>query len=555
MPSGYHSAKKNGIRSEDYRSILAVGADPSHGHRMEETTSGNHAADPAQYDSPYEDRVAALARKRFGIPYVYPWQRLVIANILDAAQASRDEERTDEDGALRGQQIVLLPTGAGKSLCFQLPALILPGLTVVVYPLLALMGDQLRRLSESRIPTVIFRGGQDGRERNAAFARLEGTDGKEPARLAIVNPEILANRQIIDRIAGLGVSHMAIDEAHCVSEWGDSFRPAYLECGRYVERIKPLACTAFTATASPPVLTRVADVLFGGKAHLVRGESDRPNIRYRVIPCISKEAEIVRQVCEATRPAVVFCATRGGAEKTALLIREILGDPHVRFYHAALTRAEKDRVEAWFHGHDGAVLTTTCAWGMGVDKKNVRTVIHRDPPPTAEAYIQEAGRGGRDGLNAQAILLWSTEDKRKIEAKVPAERDRSRVLARFAESGECRREVLLEALGDPKAGAGAGGERMVCSGCDVCDGDAITMPDESWLMSDFIARNDGRYGAGQAASLLAEAGNAASTDGRGTFLWRTQDFVEAADELVRTGRLRVTRRWPARGRLSVGKKG
>jgi len=434
----------------------------------------------------FPDPVTEIVQRYFGIEYLFPWQRLVVANILDAveaakatdavastgatgatvtpavtaatlataeavttsASAARDggspgDELYDEDGVLRGNQIVLLPTGAGKSLCFQVPALMLEGATLIVYPLLALMGDQARRMNQGGLDPAIFRGSQTHEEREAQFKRLEGKDGRPPARLVIANPEVLQGEEIISRIAKRGVDHIAIDEAHCISEWGDTFRPVYLELKKIAERLKPRAVTAFTATASPRTLARIAEALFDGRAHIVRGDSDRPNILYSVYHCRAKEAALIREVARRERPMIVFCATRGGTERTAHLLRETLEDTDIRFYHAGLQKEEKIALETWFLAHERAILCCTCAFGMGVDKKNIRTVIHRDAPPTVEAYVQEAGRGGRDGAIAEAVLLWSPADRKRLEKLPSPAKERASVLISFAESGRCRREVLL----------------------------------------------------------------------------------------------------------------
>lgn len=501
-----------------------------------------------------------MATALFGIPYLFPWQRLVVANILDAVEAIRnaeerkpdDDELFDEDGALRGRQIVLLPTGAGKSLCFQIPALLLDGPTLVIYPLLALMGDQTRSLRENGIEPVLFRGGQSPEERKALFRRLEGKDGKPPARLIIANPEVLAGKEVLDRIAKCRIAHLAVDEAHCVAEWGDTFRPSYLELGAIIERLDPPAVTAFTATASPPVLVRIAEVLYGGSAHLVRGDSDRPNISYSVYPCRAKESALIRETAKRPRPLVIFCATRGGTERTARLLRETFADTDIRFYHAGLQKDEKLEVEAWFHGHERAILVSTCAWGMGVNKKNVRTVIHRDPPPTAESYIQEAGRGGRDGTIAEAILLWSPADKKRIERLPEKQRIRAQVLVAFAESGQCRREVLLEALGEKRATAEAAeGERIVCSGCDICRGDAeFTAADEQAVLA-FMGKNRRRHTHDETVSILYEAGNRISLERDGYRQWRRADFALVVDELVKEGKIVEGERWPWKDKLSI----
>ncbi len=411
----------------------------------------------------------------------------------------------DEDGVLRGRQIILLPTGAGKSLCFQVPALLMDGPTLVIYPLLALMSDQFRRMQEGGLEPVIFRGGQSPEERKKQLARMEGTDGKPPAKLIIANPEVLAGEELLKRIAKQKLAHLAIDEAHCVSEWGDSFRPAYLELNSIIKKLKPTAVTAFTATASPPVLERIAEILFDGKAHLVRGESDRTNIVYFVKHCRVKEQALLEEVKKRKKPLVVFCSSRKGTERTAEFLRHSLESDDIRFYHAGLQREEKTETEKWFHSHKSGILVTTCAWGMGVDKKDIKAVIHLDPSPTAEAYTQEAGRGGRNGDISEAVLLWSPKDKANIE-KLPAkQRARAKIMEEFSESGRCRRQVLLNALGEEKAIAKSPDEEEIaCSGCDICDGTAIQYNEDERQLLSFIKRNNRAYTKQELIKKLSE---------------------------------------------------
>ena len=507
------------------------------------------------------DAVSLCAQTVFGISTLYPWQRLVIANILDAVHAAeaaaegaaerqRDplpiqgepvSELYDEDGVLRGRQIVLLPTGAGKSLCFQVPALLLDKPTLIIYPLLALMSDQMRRMCEGNLEPVLFRGGQSPQERSTQYARLEGSDGKPPAKLIIANPEILMQETVLNRIAKRGIAHLAVDEAHCVSEWGDSFRPAYQTLRHVIETLKPPAVTAFTATAGNGVLERVSDMLFDGRAHLVRGESDRTNISYYVRQCRVKAPALLQEVKSRKRPMVIFCATRNGTEQTAAFLRYTLRDSAIRFYHAGLQREEKNEVEQWFHRHDSAVLVTTCAWGMGVDKKNVRTVIHLNASPTAEAYVQEAGRGGRDGAAVQAVLLWSPEDKKRIAQLPEKQRKRAEVLAAFAESGRCRREVLLEALGEKRAvPLHAGDESIACSGCDICEGTAQLYPQDERALIRFIAAHKRRYTASQLVQLLHT----------NVPFWRAGDISSLISQLINENKIRPANAFFWKGALT-----
>lgn len=404
-------------------------------------------------DLDYSDSVEKTAFETFGIKYIFPWQRMVISNILDGAENPiiKGEEIDFRDSVNR--QVVLLPTGAGKSLCFQVPALLLPRPTLVIYPLLALMSDQKRRMDEGNIKNVMLRGGQSFEEREKIFQEIE--DG---VKIIIANPEVLNDQSVLQKLKNLNLSHIAIDEAHCVSEWGDSFRPAYLELNKIIKELNADVVTAFTATASPEVLERVCEVLFGGKAHIIRSDSDRTNIHYYVKYSSAKEQAVIQLAKSEEKPMIVFCGTRKRTEQMARLLNFVYGNNFSKFYHAGLEKSEKDKIENWFFNSKEAVLCATCAYGMGVDKKDIKTVIHLDAPLTAEAYIQEAGRGGRDGSVANGILLWNHEDTLKFN-QFPV-KSRNRAMKNFATTYSCRRQVLLNALG---------AEEAVCSGCDICN--------------------------------------------------------------------------------------
>ena len=197
-------------------------------------------------DAVTDNPALIAARQYFNIDYLYPWQQLVIANILEAAKLLDDQGLNDSDNKTLGRQIVLLPTGAGKSLCFLIPSLLLPGATLVMYPLLALMSDQKRRMDEGGISNVVFCGGQTKEERQANFEKI-----KAGAKIILANPEVLQNEELVAQLSQCKIAHAAIDEAHCVSEWGDSFRPAYLTLGKILKKLNIPLVTAFTATASP----------------------------------------------------------------------------------------------------------------------------------------------------------------------------------------------------------------------------------------------------------------------------------------------------------------
>jgi len=502
------------------------------------------------------DPVNQAARKYFGINYLYPYQRLVVSNILEAAQAAGvpllaedgfdgggtfcmdsagealagepglydDDAETGpeaglepEDRSSLGRQIVILPTGAGKSLCFQLPAMLLDGVTLVIYPILSLMADQERRLLGRGIKPVILRGGQSAGARQDIRERL--VTGR--SRFIIANPEVLLTTSVLKMLPELGIVHIVIDEAHCVSEWGESFRPAYLETGKIIEAAAAPVVTAFTATASAEVLEKIDGYIFGsGKdgarcgAHRITGNPDRSNISYSSQGCILRDAAVRELLSRYEKPAIVFCSSRPGSEKLARYLRNTSGTKEVRFYHAGLEREEKTAVEKWFFSSRDGILTATCAYGMGVDKPDIRTVIHRDCPPSVEAYLQESGRAGRDGRSSKAILLWGPEDRQAIErAKTGSDALRFQQLFSYARNvRDCRREQLLDLLNYEGGFSKPDGE---C--CDVCSSKASASLREERPFMDFFRRNKRSFPLNEAASVISDlscSGGAAGISGK-----------------------------------------
>lgn len=500
----------------------------------------------------FEDPVAALAKERFGLDYLYPYQRLVVANVLDAALPAADrpyEDSPPEDEAPPTRQLVLLPTGFGKSLCFQLPALLLPGPTVVAYPLLALMEDQRRRLFSLDIPCSLFRGGQSPEERRQAERAVERGESK----IIISNPECLATPRLLDFLKASRPSHFAIDEAHCVSEWGQSFRPSYLELGRIVERLAPPALSAFTATASPTVFEAVAGILFGGSPYrVIEGDPDRPNISYAVVRTLNREHSLLRLARELPRPLLVFCSSREGTQMLARLLRERLGEKEIRFYHAGLERPEKKEVEEWFFASETGILIATCAYGMGVDKKNIRSVLHYEVPATIEAYLQEAGRGGRDGSQARAVLLSGPREEARLERERDASRKaRYRAILDYAASEEgCRRERLLDLLGASREG------RQPCSGCDRCEGGGQGPMEGEAELAAFARANARRFSLEEAIALLRgspveELPRCALWGAMSD--WDAKDATRAMSEALRSGILCQRGKGPWKGLLDIGR--
>ena len=484
------------------------------------------------------DPLSEAVKNLFGLSYLFPYQRLVITNIMEAALSAKEE---CSDRETSGRQIVILPTGAGKSLCFQLPAMLIEGLTLVIYPILSLMADQQRRLHERGFSPVTIRGGQSKEERDEIWRKLESGQSK----FIIANPEVLLTPQVKERLEKIKIMHIVIDEAHCVSEWGESFRPSYLEIGSIISSLNPPLVTAFTATASAPVLEKIRTYIFGdSSACQIVGNPDRPNIYYSAKGCINRNLAVRDLLIKHSRPAIVFCSSRPGTEKLARYLSNEMKEMgydwynEIRFYHAGLSKEEKTETEKWLLHNSKAVLCSTCAFGMGVDKADVRTVIHRDCAPSVEAYLQESGRAGRDGEQSIAILLWGPEDETALKrAKTDADRARLSALLNYARDTEhCRRHSLLTMLNYD-----SGGEvpEKIC--CDVCEKEANNNLREELSILNFFRKNKRRFTQDQGASVLAESE---------TIRWGQEEASQVLDYLIKTKKLRRLN-FPWKGKITL----
>jgi ATP-dependent DNA helicase RecQ len=513
------------------------------------------------------DFLSRAVKRFFGLDYLFPYQRLVVSNILEAFDAlkvpeTEEAEKTGEtfppettDRAASGRQIVILPTGAGKSLCFQLPAMILEGATLVLYPILSLMADQERRLRSKGFNPALLRGGQSEEERNEIFSRIRSGE----SRFIIANPEVLLTPKMIKALPGLNIVHVVIDEAHCVSEWGESFRPSYLRIAEIIEALRavpktpagngfslPLV-TAFTATASAPVLEKIERYIFGPdissstQVNRIVGNPDRSNIEYAAQGALVRDLAVRDLLLKNELPAIVFCSSREGSEKLTRYLRRRFGE-QARFYHAGLSREERADTEKWFFENDKIILVATCAFGMGIDRGDIRTVIHRDCPPSAEAYLQESGRAGRDGQKSKAILLWGEEDKFAL-VRAGSETGKTRVeklLAWARDTSKCRRQALLDLMDYRFPGPYPESPEEGC--CDVCSGRASAEYREERSLTGFFRRNKRCYTLPEAVRVLAGAKEAG---------WSEEEAKLAVLTLVKTGKLRIKKHFPWKGTIGV----
>src|SRR6266581_2887536 len=377
--------------------------------------------------------------------------------------------------ALAGRDVfALMPTGGGKSLCFQLPALLRDGLTIVVSPLISLMKDQVDALQTSGIAATFLNSALDRQE---AVTRLRGLNRGE-YRLLYVAPERLMLDGFLERALNWNIAQLAIDEAHCISEWGHDFRPEYRELKKLRTHFPDVPVIALTATATERVRADIVKQLKLREPRCYVASFDRPNLSYRVVPKTAPYEQLLEFI--RSRPndsGIVYCASRKSADSLATRLGEdaISAKP----YHAGLTTAERTKNQELFLRDDARVITATIAFGMGINKPNVRFVVHRDLPKNIESYYQETGRAGRDGLPSECVLLFSASDvvkqlhfiDEKSEDEARIAREQLRQMVHYAEARECRRATLLKYFGEewPANSAAIGGHRQVsCDGCDNC---------------------------------------------------------------------------------------
>ncbi len=342
-------------------------------------------------ERPTLDEARSVLRARFGFADFRPGQERAVTSVL----AGRDT-------------LVVLPTGGGKSVCYQVPAMLLPGITVVVSPLISLMKDQVDALTARGIPATFVNSTLSAGE----VAERMGRVARGDVKMLYVAPERFDFGSAAERLKTVGVSLLAIDEAHCISEWGHDFRPSYLRVAQVREKLGWPPAVALTATATAHVRADIARQLRLENAETIITGFDRKNLRYHVVPTASdaeKDTALIDILRQHEGVAIVYAATRRNVEKVAQNIER--ARIKVATYHAGLDDAHRHDVQNQFMNGDVRAIVATNAFGMGIDKSNVRVVVHHAMPGTLEAYYQEAGRAGRDGKQSEVFLLHSFPDR------------------------------------------------------------------------------------------------------------------------------------------------
>lgn len=425
-----------------------------------------------------EETLRDTAQRYFGISMLKPFQILVMQRILE-----------QDEGAFVRHQLVILPTGTGKSVCFLVPAILCKGITVIVYPLLALMNDQKSKLEAGGISCVVFRGGQTKEQRNAIWDKINsGT------KIVMTTPESLLQKRVLSRLKKYRISLFVIDEAHVIAQWGQDFRPQYFNLKKAVMEFMPKQVLGFTATASELTMQLIFRQLFPSKPLVVRGDADRENIVYGVYPTWDRTQAVVDILRTCEKPAIVFCRTRHETQQVCYDALRDLRDLKIpiKFYHAGLTKPEREMLEKWYISSINGVLVTTCAFGMGIDVRSIRTVIHHKVPATVEEYLQESGRAGRDGKLSVAWVI-----------RLLGEKQKSNPVAAIFEGNTCRRQALLSVLGQSKTN---------CVGCDVCLNNVQKTVNGAETLERFAGRFPFSFTIEMAAQLVVGTENIAVVD-------------------------------------------
>ncbi|MBL9120093.1 MAG: DNA helicase RecQ [Phycisphaerae bacterium] len=449
-------------------------------------------------DEAARQSVHELLRRHFGYDSLRPLQAEAIAA-----------------GLARQDSLVVLPTGGGKSICYQMPPLIAQRLDVVVSPLIALMKDQVDGLVANGYPAAALHSGMSEDDRAAVRHGLQ--EGRY--RLLFVSPERLSNDAFVAGLRRYGVSSFAIDEAHCISQWGHDFRPEYRQLARLRELFPGASLHAFTATATPRVREDIREQLALREPVELVGNFDRPNLTYRIVPRIKARDQTIEILSRHHGEAgIVYCLSRRETEEMAAAL--VAAGIKAAHYHAGLSADQRNRTQEQFSEEKLDVVVATVAFGMGIDRGDVRCVIHAAMPKSIEHYQQETGRAGRDGLEAECVLLHSPADSIRweglmrrstseaegdpatLDAALDAQLKLLRDMQRFCSAVTCRHRALCRYFGQESADADAPGG---CGACDCCLGEVETLHDSTLAARQIlsaVARVQQRFGAKHVADVL-----------------------------------------------------
>ncbi|MDZ4831114.1 MAG: DNA helicase RecQ [Phycisphaerae bacterium] len=473
---------------------------------LHEEKESSHARS-LQTRSVRDRAVLALLKRHFGYDQLRPLQ----AEAIDAGLDARDA-------------LVVLPTGGGKSLCYQIPPLVAERLDVVVSPLIALMKDQVDGLIACGYPAAALHSGMSDDERATVRRGLEAGQ----YRLLFVSPERLANDAFVTALRRYGIANFAVDEAHCISQWGHDFRPEYRQLARLRDIFPSASIQAFTATATPRVREDIKIQLRLRDPVELVGNFDRANLIYRIVPRVEPVAqtiEILRR--HSGEAAIVYCLSRRETESMADHLKE--AGMSAACYHAGLGAEIRHRTQEEFADEKLDVVVATVAFGMGIDRGDVRCVVHATMPKSVEHYQQETGRAGRDGLEAECVLLHSPADAMRwerlmrrsadeadgngfdraaIEAAFRAQCDLLREMQRLCASVECRHRALTTYFGQASPPDS-------CGACDCCLGEVELLRDATLAARQIlstVARTGQRFGVNHVADVLHGAVNALVRD-------------------------------------------
>ena len=426
----------------------------------------------------------SILKNVFGYDNFWPLQKEIISHILEKKDA-----------------LVVMPTGGGKSICYQIPALMFEGLTIVVSPLISLMKDQVDQLKECGVPAVYLNSTLSIEQYRSHVERLK----KNTVKLLYLAPEALLATRTMALLSSLKVDCFAIDEAHCISEWGHDFRPEYRQLSELRSAFPNAACIALTATATPRVREDIKQSLHIAVSNEFIGSFNRPNLFLEVAPKTAPLEQTIDFLNQyPNESGIIYCFSRQQTDDiSAALHRKGYS---IRPYHAGLSEKERTQNQELFIRDDIQIIVATIAFGMGINKSNVRFVVHHDLPRSIDNYYQEIGRAGRDGLPAHCLLLFGYGDIRNVQYFITQKTEQEQKVANillsafvgFAETDICRRIPLLQYFGETRRQASCG----MCDNCRIEKKDFVDITIPAQMFLSCVKRTDELFGAGHIIDVL-----------------------------------------------------